>query len=297
MAATDRLNEGMSAGNAVGGETTDATMRTASAGSRTRRIAFHIVSWLMALGVLVLFIFGLMELVLMWLPDQALMSMIDDLTAADLQDRGHFNSIGIVAWAFVPAVVVQVRRPQRRVAAMLLAVAVVVVAAVVYGLSGSLRDWLIEDVGLLVPVLLLAVLHPRAAELVRRPRWDATMGGLVALAVVPWLVYAFGQAQLQWRNAAGDTHAGLEHWAVSALMAVTIVLAGLIGATDHAGWRLPAWFAALASMEYGFHSLVFPDVPSNAPTLWAVTLVAWGGAYAAAIIRRSRRSRASADMP
>jgi hypothetical protein len=81
----------------------------------------------------------------------------------------------------------------------------------------------------------------------------------------------------------------MEHWATSALMAVIIVVAGLIGSTDHTGWRLPAWIAALASIDYGVHSLVFPDVASNASTLWAVAAVAWGCAYAVTIVRRSRR--------
>lgn len=257
--------------------------------ARARRIAFRALAWVTSVGVLVLSGFGLLEVVFMWLPDATVVAMFDDVGAADLIHRGHFNAIGIVSWAFVPVVLVQLRRPERRVAAMVLALAIVIAGTVLYGLSGSLADWLIEEVTLLVPVLALAWLHPRASDLLRRPRLDRTMAGLVGVAAVPWLMFAVTQAQLQWRNVAGDSHAAMEHWATSALMAVTIVLAGLIGATDHSGWRLPAWIAALASIDYGLHSLVFPDVASNASTQWGVAAVAWGCAYALAIVRRSRR--------
>lgn len=269
---------------------TDADTRTATGGTGSRRrIAFRVVAWVTALEVLLLFLFGLLEIVFMWLPDATVVAMFGDITPADLDHRGHFNSIGIVSWAFVPAVLVQLRRPERRVASMLLAVAIVLAGTVLYGLSGSLTDWLLEEITLLIPVLLLAWLHPGAGDLIRRPSLDRAMGGLVALAAVPWLVFAYDQALLQWRDVAGDSHAAMEHWATTALMAIAIVVAGLIGSTDHRGWRLPAWIAALASIDYGLHSLVFPDVASSAATVWAVAAVAWGCAYVVAILRRTHQ--------
>jgi hypothetical protein len=79
-------------------------------------------------------------------------------------------------------------------------------------------------------------------------------------------------------------------------MAVIIVVAGLIGLTDHAGWRLPASIAAFASIDFGLHSLVFPDVASNASTMWAVAAVAWGCACAVTIVGRSRRPARAAPV-
>ena len=257
-------------------------------GSSRRRILFRVLGLVTALSVLVLFSVGLMEAVFMWLPNATVVSMFDDISTGDLEHRGHFNSIGLVSWAVVPAILVQVRKPERRAAAMLLAVTTVLAGTALYGLSGSLSDWLLEEIILLVSVLLLAWTHPRARDLVRWPRLDRNMARLVALAAVPWLVFAFTQAQLQWRNVAGDSHAEPEHWATSALMALTILLAGLIGSTHHAGWRLPAWIAALASIDYGLHSLVFSDVASAASTPWAIAATAWGCAYGAAIVGRSR---------
>lgn len=281
MTGTDE-SDGASV-TAVGGTGT----AVAPAGSTVRRIGFRAVAWVTGLGFLGLGGVGLLEVALMWLPDDVLVSTFDDATLP--VHRGHFNSLGIVAWALIPAVVVQLRRPQRRVAAMLQAVAVVLAGTVLYGLSGSLTDWVREELVLLIPVLLLVRLHPRAGAMLRRPRLDRTMVGMVAVAAVPWLVFAFDQALLQWRNVAGDSHAADEHWATVALMAVAIMVAGLIGSSDHTGWRLPAWFAALASVEYGLHSLVFPEVASAASTVWAAAAVAWGCAYAVVIVRRSRR--------
>ncbi len=141
-------------------------------GSRARRIAFRVLAVLTSLLVSIFMIFAVTEVVFMWLPWETLMSLIDDLPAADEIHRGHMNIAGIIAWALVLGVVVQLRKPERRVAPMLQAVGIVVAGAVVYGLSGTLGEWLVEEVTLLVPVLLLALLHPRAQDLVRCPRTD-----------------------------------------------------------------------------------------------------------------------------
>lgn len=258
-------------------------------GTRPRRIAFRVLAVLTSLLVSALMIFAATEVVFMWLPWDTLMSVIDDLPAADEIHRGHWNISGIIAWALVLAVLVQLRKPERRVAPMLQAVGIVVAGAVVYGLSGTLGEWLAEEVILLVPVLLLALLHPRARDLVRCPRTDRTMGGLVGVAAVPWLVFAVDHALLQWRNLSDDAHAGLEHWATAALLAVVILWCGLLGSSDHSGWRLPAWIAALASIEYGLHSLVYPEAASAASTFWAVAAILWGAAFAVAAVGRSRR--------
>lgn len=256
-------------------------------GSRARRIAFRILSVLVSLSLLVLMVFSLMEVVLMWLPWDTLMSFIDDLPAGDEIHRAHFNMIGIVSWALVACVVVQLRRPERRVAAMLAAAGIVITGMLVYGLSGTLSEWLIEDVLPVIFVVGLAILHPRARDMLRRPNLDRPMAMLVAAAAVPWIVFAVDHALTQFRDAAGDPHAQVEHWATAALMAVTIIWFALIGSSDHPGWRLPAWVAALASIEYGVHSLVFPDVASSASSLWAVATVVWGVAFAAGTVRRT----------
>jgi hypothetical protein len=224
----------------------------------------------------------------MWFSWDSLMSFIDDLPAGDETHRAHFNIVGIVSWALVPGVVVQLRKPERRTAAMLQAAGIVLAGMAVYGLSGTVTEWLVEDVVPVVLVLLLAWLHPRARELVRMPALDHRMAGLVALAAVPWLVFITNQAMLQWRNVAGDTHAEMEHWATAALLGIVVLWCGLVGSSDHSGWRLPAWIAGLASIDFGLHSIAFPEAVSNASTSWGVAAIIWGFAFLVATITRSK---------
>ncbi len=261
-------------------------------GSRARTIAFRTLAVVTALWVLARSVFGLTEVGLMWLPYETLEPILEGAadSAAELEaHRSHFMSIGIVAWALVLAVVSQVRRPHRREAQMVWAVVIAVGGAVVFGLSGTVGQWLLEEGTLLLPVIVLAMLHPRARNLYRLPSHDRPMLGLAVVAGVPWLVFAIDQAQRQWRNLAGDIHAEPEHWAVVALMALAIAAAAVIGSGDRPGWRLPAWFAAIASIVGAVHSLVFPTAASAATAPWAVTAIAWGLAFGASIIRRERR--------
>lgn len=257
-------------------------------GSRARHIAFRVLAVITTLWALALSIFGLLELVLMWLPHETLVSITGDFTAADLSHRSHFMSVGIVAWATLLAIVVQLRKPARRVAAMLQLVVIATAASAVFALSGTFGDWLLAEATILIPALLLAWLHPRARDLVSKPTFNRDMFALTAVAAVPWSVFIVNHARLQLISAAGDSHAELEHWATAALMAIVILACGFIGSSDHGGWRLPAWIAAGASLVYGVHSLVFPDPASAALTVWAVAAVGWGLVFGVGIVRRSR---------
>lgn len=262
--------------------------------SRGRRIAFRVVAVLTALWLLLMHVFGLTEVVLMWLPGETLASMFgeDAGSVAELEmHRSHFMIIGIVAWATVLAAVVQVRKPHRRVAAMLQLVLIAAGGTVLYGLSGTLGEWLLEEGTVLVPVLLVASLHPRAKSLLRWPSFDRAMAGLAAVAAIPWTVFVVDHARLQLVNAGGDIHAEPEHWATAALMGIVIAGCAFIGAGDHDGWRLPAWVAAVASVLYGVHSLVFPGPVSAASTVWAIGAVVWGLVFAVSVLRRSRGAK------
>jgi len=261
-------------------------------GSRARRIAFRTLAVLVSLWVLARVVFGLLEVGLMWLPYETLAPILEGHTdsATELEaHRSHFMSIGILAWAVMLAVVVQVRRPHRREAPMAWAIVFAVSSTILHGLNGTTGQWLLEEGTLLLPILALAMLHPRARYLYRLPTHDRSMAGLAIVAAVPWLVFAVTQAQHQWRNLAGDIHAEPEHWAIVALMSVTITAAALIGAGDRRGWRLPAWFAAIASIIWAVHSLVFPTGASAAAAPWAIAAICWGIAFAAAIHHRHRR--------
>ena len=280
-------------------DTTTPTAQSGSApqargteGSKARRVAFRVVAIVTSLWVLALMFFGLTEIVLMWLPGDTLSSVDDalDLGGLDLAHRAHFMSIGVIHWALVLGVLVQLRRPERREAPMLHVAAIAISLSVTASLGGSLRVWLLDMVVLVIPLLLLGILHPRARQLVRTPTWDRVMVALATVGVVPWLVFAFTNAQLQWRNIAGDTHAEMDHWSTMAFMALVIIACSFIGATDRSGWRLTAWIAALASINYGLHSLAYPEPASAASAPWAAAALTWGILYATSIIQRSRHT-------
>lgn len=248
---------------------------------------------MMALFVLAYFVFGLLEVVLMWLPDDVVAGLPGGGDGGDypgglLIHRSHFMVIGLVAWAAVPPILVQLRRPWRRVAPMLQAVVVAIAGAVVFGLAGTFTAWVSEDLIVTIPILVLAALHPRMRDFFRRPTFDRDLVVLAAVAAVPWAVYAFANARLQFLDAAGDPHAGIEHWATAALLGVVMIACALLGASDHDGWRLPAWTAGLASILFGAHSLVFPGSASGLSTIWAIAAVAWGVVFLVTVVRRGR---------
>lgn len=258
--------------------------------ARGHRITFRVLSWLTALFMLAVFVFGLLEVVIMWLPGDTLLSMDsgEAYPGGLLVHRSHFMAIGLVAWTVVPAVLVQVRKPWRRVAPMLVAVVMGLAGLAAFGLDGTLMAWVTEDLLLILPIFVLAALHPRARDLFRRPDFHPDMVRWAVVGAVPWAVYALLQAQLQFRPAPGDVHGGIEHWGTAFLMAVAVISCAVIGASDHDGWRQPAWTAALASVLFGVHSLVFPGLASGLPLIAAVGAVAWGVVYTVALVRRSR---------
>jgi len=172
------------------------------------------------------------------------------------------------------------------VAPMIQAVVVVIAGSIVFGLSGTVTEWVSEDLIITIPILVLAALHPRMRDFFRRPAFDRDLAVLAAVAAVPWALYAFANTRLQFLDAVGDPHAGIEHWAVAAQLGVVMIACALLGASDHDGWRLPAWTAGLASILFGVHSLVFPGLASGLSTTWAIAAVVWGVAFLVAVVRR-----------
>lgn len=272
-------------------DSTTAEFETSSAGqgrSKGRRVSFRVVTTLVALWLLALNVFALMELVVMWFPGGTLAEMFDEELAYITAHRAHFMTIGIVSWALIVSVFVQLRKPERRVAPMLLVLISALGAMIVYGLRGTVGEWLVEEIAMVVvPVCAVAFLHPSRDRLLTRPAIDRRLAGLSALATLPWLVFIVDNAWAQLTNAAGDPHAELEHWGTAALMGIVIVAAAFLGSSDHGGWRLTGWIAAGASVIFGTHSLVFSGHASSLPTFWAAAAILWGLSYGATLIRRS----------
>jgi hypothetical protein len=266
--------------------------------SRWRRVTHRALAVLLALWALVMGVFGLVEIVVMWLPSATLADLFGEpgTTTGDpayySEHRAHFFLIGPLAWAMLVFSAVQVRRPERHVASMAALLVIAAASLVAFGLTGSLLSWVVEEWLWVLMAVALAVLHPARSLLFARARHDRSMLVLAALAAVPWLGYALVNASRQLTRGGGDG-GGEEFWAASAVAGVALVAAALVGAGDRPGWRLPAWYAALVSALVGAHALAFPGAPSGLWPFAAVASVGWGIAFAGAIVLRGRRLRAA----
>ena len=268
-------------GTAVQGE--------ASKSSRVRKRFFQGLVILFSLFLLVSFNLVYLMLVVSWLPDATYLAIISDLEAADLVHRVHDSMLPVTAWTLLIGTALQLRRPQDNVAPLLMALTIPVALTSIHLLTGTF-DPQFTAISL-VPLLLIALLHPRARGLLRVRRLDGPMAVLTGLAAIAWLRFAYAQAQLQRLALPGDAHAEMEHWSRMAAFALFIILWGVIGASDRPGWRLVAWVAGLASAWYGLQSLLFPTAASTAAVTWAVAAIAWGIAYIVAAERRARSAK------
>lgn len=290
MTATNQPTE-----SPIEGSSSTAGKPSSTTGPEPSKV-FRILSWVFALFITALWIFGLAEIVLMWLPDDTLVSLLGDgdPDPIELEWRGQFFYIGIAAWTLVPPLFAQLRRPQRRVAAMLQGWLGWIAAVLVLAVTGGLEP---IDFVVLAIFTLLAVLHPARREMLRRPSFDRWQVGILAVGVIPWMVRAvvgIGDA----RDAdglpdVGDTAAHMVASNVS-IAVVAMLIAGLLGASDHSSWKLPAWTAGLSSVLLGVHALVFHDQAAAIAAPWAVAAIGWGAVYLAATVNRARRTTPAA---
>lgn len=255
---------------------------------------FRVVAVAGSLFYLIFIGLVLLLLVILWLPDDTVLSIIDDLDPGDLVHRVHEYAVVILAWGLFTGVALQVHRPRRNVAPMLQALTVPV-AVFLFDLATGI--FTLEDtLPLLLPVVVVAALHPAARRLLHFGSLDRSMLALAAVAAVAWTPFAISQARMQVRNLPGDVHLENGHWAFMASFAVVLVVWALIGASALSGWRVTAWAAGIAPALYGAHSLAFSDLASAASPMWAVAAIAWGAAYiVAAELRARSRSATGAD--
>ncbi|HZD21992.1 MAG TPA: hypothetical protein VE569_01090 [Acidimicrobiia bacterium] len=256
--------------------------------SKGKRITFRVVSIMAGLFFVAWAIFGLTEVVLMWLPAETLASITGDPSSWFDLHRAHGMAIGIAAWSVVLPALAQWHKPKERVGSMLLLLVHGVAALVIFAFSGGLVESLTEEGVFVVPIVLLAVFHPRARDLLTWPNFDRYMAIGAAAAAVPWAVYVVSNSAQQLANVTGDSHTEAEHWALAAVVGVIMMAAAFIGSSHKDGWRLPAWIAVGGSFLFGLHSLVFPGLASGLSGFWAVAAMIWAVVFAVLIVRRSR---------
>lgn len=262
---------------------------------RARRIAFKVVVVMATLFTLVALLFAYPLIVSNWLPvDLWLAVRTDaahpDVTAADAVHRLHSLALGVLAWGVLLGILLQAHRPKRKVAPLLAALAVPIAIAVSETMAGTITVG--GTAPFLVVILIVVVLHPAVRDMLRLPGWDLRMLGLAAAAAVPWVVYAARIA-----TAARDLAPGFEvdHLEFTSAVALLAILWGVIGASDHTGWRYAAAASVVAAASIALQSVLFPDVLSGLSIPWAVAALVWSAAYGGAAVLRARGSHGPTD--
>lgn len=262
----------------------------ANRGGKVRRIAFWVVIALASLFLLVAFLYAYPLIAVNWLPrDVWLVVRADrfhpDLAPGDEVHRLHSLALGVLAWGMLLGIVVQVPRPDRKIAALLASLAVPISMAVSEMMAGTYTVG--GTAAFLVLILAAVILHPAARDSLRLPSWNLPMLGLAAVAAFPWVVYASGQGQ-----AAHDVGPGFEvdHLTFMSGLALLAVLWGIIGGSNRAGWQYAAGASMVATACVGLQSVIFPDVLSGLSLPWAAAALAWCVAYGSAAILRTRAS-------
>jgi hypothetical protein len=216
---------------------------------KVRRILFYGLAALLSAFLLFVFWDIVPGVVFLWLPDSVLVSIHPDFGRFVVPHRVHQAAMHAILWGLVLGVALQLYRPERRVAPLLQALTFILAFALIE--SAIIGQFLVlNSAPILIPLLLMALLHPRARNLFRFGRLDWTMLGLTALAAIPWLVFALGQVQLQRLDILADEHAQMEHWQRMAVFANLMIVWGLLGATDLPGWRLTAWIVAYGAPQF-----------------------------------------------
>jgi hypothetical protein len=225
----------------------------------------------------------------------ALMALrLDALLPGAFAEMGHFTQPHhrthdlTFSYLFLPAligVVAQFRRPARNLAGMVMALIpsagllLVVLATLVQGNVRTLQPpWVTVMAGALVAF----VLHPAGGDLVRsfrRSHLNKVMLGLVVVAAVPLLAFAFRNIGLQ--STVVDDHAAAGHYGFMAAFGLTVIGIGLLASLRPDGWRLTAWVAGILPVLVGVTSLAYPDATSSLSLLWALGAIAWGVAFTA----------------
>lgn len=260
-------------------------------GGRVRRVTFWVVIGLSAAFLLVALLPAYPLLFTDWLPTDVLLTIRTDHTAADMAHRLGSLALGVIAWGMLAGVLLQVHRPERKVAALLMALAVPVTLALGEMLTGTYT--VMGTAPFLLPILGACALHPTAREFIRLPRLDWSMLVPVVVAAVPWLLFALGVAET--KRAVGPQGDMDNHLNFMVSVPLMVVLWGLIGATDKPGWPFAAGAAIIATACVALQSLIFPYVRAVAglSPARAWVAVAWCVAYGAAAWLRSRQARAA----
>jgi hypothetical protein len=214
------------------------------------------------------------------------------VTGAERVHRVHNIGVGAISGVILTtAFLVQLRRPQRRVAPLQQVVAAGVAAFVAAGLAWDV-DYVVIGLALVAAGGIAIALHPSRRRFLRVHRGvSIPLAVMVVAGAVPLVGYALGQASLQRNGAPSDPHVQMSHYAGMAFMAIALVLCGAVAALRGRGYRIAAWTTGLGAAVFGAAGFAFPHVRDAASTpgrRWGLVAVA-GGLLFAAVAEWDRR--------
>jgi len=140
---------------------------------------------------------------------------------------------------------------------------------------------------IIAPVVLvvLTILAPMRADLVRFGSPTIALLALAILAAIPAITYAWDNARIQLdMDPSMDMtgHWSMHHWSGIAGAALALVVAGVVLAFRHPGDRLWIWAGGIAAMLFGAMGMLFSDsarYPSSIGTLWGLLVLFAGLVY------------------
>lgn len=210
--------------------------------------------------------------------------------------RIHDLTFALLNGTTVVGLIAQLRAPAKNPAGQLMALIPFFALLLTVALTNG---WVLSPPWLLVgaSTVLATMFHPIGDPLraFRGARADRAMLGLVALAAIPLLVFAFMNIGVQ--RAGPSEHALAGHYGFMAAFSFTVIGVGLLSSLRPQGSRLTAWVAGTLPVLLGLASLVYPDVDSSLGTAWALAAIAWGIVFVAAAELRRRAGRAPTGRP
>lgn len=211
---------------------------------------------------------------------------------------GAILCTGIVAAGLLPQLVA----PARNVAAFqqaCMAGLALLAAAAIFGdpdnQGGQAGFFDPVYLAFLLPLVILAVLHPARRQLLRAGDIRPLLLLLAAVVAIPLAIYGIDQGLIQrnsWPPAADPHHNS--HWFMMAELAFAIPLVATVAGLGARGWRLPAWTASVALAVFGAVSALSPDAPSSVGVGWGLLAVLAAAAVAAVPLRDLRRGHLQA---
>lgn len=198
-----------------------------------------------------------------------------------LSDTIHFvHDIALATWVWVwgAAMVVQLYRPARRVTAMQVALVVTIIdMASGMVLNGPISVLTSDAMLFFAPIFLAAALHPAHGELLNvrgltRENINLPLLALAAVAVVPVVLYAAGQLNLQ--QTLADEHAAFGHYSTMVYYTLSILGLALLASLRNRGRQFAASGAGLLAVMLAVSS-VFNPTTSGLDTTWAALAVLW----------------------